>query len=235
MSAAAPLPSGHVTTGQKAGKNPSGQPVLPDELGMLVATTSEAMPHVIERVIEGCQNGDQEAFRELFETHKDRVYSIALRYAGDPAVAMDIAQEVFVKLMSRIGQFRGDSSFESWLYRLVVNCCLDHRRRHKRLQPLLDEVLDLFRSPQQTPLEDLMRDEMQAEVRRVVAKLAPEQRIAVVLRYTEGLSYEEIAEATGCSRGTVASRLNRAHKILERRLRHARPGGNKVRNVQTRE
>lgn len=233
MSAAAPLPSGQVTASQKAGKNPSGPSVLADELGMVVAASPEAMPHVIGRVIEGCQNGDQEAFRELFEAHKDRVYSIALRYAGDPSVAMDIAQEVFVKLMCRIGQFRGDSSFESWLYRLVVNCCLDHRRRHKRLQPLLEEFFDLLRSPQPTPLEDLMRDEMQAEVERAVAALAPEQRIAVILRYTEGLSYEEIAEVTGCSRGTVASRLNRAHKILERRLRRARPGGNKVRNVQS--
>lgn len=192
---------------------------------MVVETNHrEVIPHVIEQIIEGCRRGDEEAFRELFETHKDKVYSIALRYAGNPAVAMDIAQETFLKLMSRIHQFRGESSFDSWLYRLVVNCCMDHRRRHRRLQPLLDEFLDVFRAPQPTALEGLEKEEMQAEVQRVVSRLGPEQRIVVVLRYTEGLSYEEIAEILGCSRGTVASRLNRAHKVLERRLRHARSG-----------
>ncbi len=197
---------------------------------MVVETNHrEVMPHVIEDVIEGCRRGDEDAFRELFETHKDKVYSIALRYAGNQAVAMDIAQETFLKLMSRIQQFRGESSFDSWLYRLVVNCCLDHRRRQKRLQPLVDEFLDVFRAPQQSALEGLEKEEMQAEVQRVVSHLGPEQRIVVVLRYTEGLSYEEIAEILGCSRGTVASRLNRAHKVLERRLRHAHSAMSQVR------
>jgi RNA polymerase sigma-70 factor (ECF subfamily) len=174
--------------------------------------------HLDQDVIEGCQRGEEAAFQALFESHKDKVYSIALRYAGDPAAAMDIAQETFLKLMDRIGQFRGESSFDSWLYRLVVNSCLDHRRREKRLMPLVEEFFDRFRAPQSSALEDLLRDERQRQVQEVVSKLAPEQRIVVVLRYTEGLSYEEIAELLQCSRGTVASRLNRAHKMLERRL-----------------
>ena len=87
----------------------------------------------------------------LFETHKDRVYSIALRYSGDSAAAMDIAQDTFLKLLSSIRQFRGDASFESWLYRLVVNTCLDHHRKRRRFLPLLDDALDdaldRFRAP----------------------------------------------------------------------------------------
>lgn len=169
-------------------------------------------------VIEGCQRGEEAAFRELFESHKDKVYSIALRYAGDPAAAMDITQDTFLKLMDRIGQFRGESSFDSWLYRLVVNSCLDYRRRQKRWMPMVEEFFDTFRAPQATALQDLMKDERQQQVQDVVARLAPEHRVVVVLRYTEGLSYEEIAEILNCSRGTVASRLNRAHKVLERRL-----------------
>jgi RNA polymerase sigma-70 factor (ECF subfamily) len=169
-------------------------------------------------VIEGCQRGEDAAFRELFESHKDKVYSIALRFSGDPAAAMDITQDTFLKLMDRIGQFRGDSRFDSWLYRLVVNACMDHRRRERRILPVLEDFFDSFRSHEESALDLLMRDEMQQQVQEVVARLAPDHRIVVVLRYTEGLSYEEIAELLNCSRGTVASRLNRAHKILERRL-----------------
>ena len=173
-------------------------------------------------VIEACQRGDEEAFRVLFETHKDRVYSIALRYAGDSASAMDIAQDTFLKLLSTIQQFRGESSFESWLYRMVVNSCLDYHRKRRRFLPLLDEALDVFRSPRESTLHDLLREEQEERVQQIVAQLPEEQRIVVVLRYTDGLSYEEIADLLGCRRGTVASRLNRAHKALERRLSHLR-------------
>ncbi|HEY2843148.1 MAG TPA: sigma-70 family RNA polymerase sigma factor [Bryobacteraceae bacterium] len=173
-------------------------------------------------VIEACQRGDDDAFRVLFETHKDRVYSIALRYAGDSAAAMDIAQDTFVKLLSSIQQFRGEASFESWLYRLVVNLCLDHHRRGRRFLPLMDDVLDMLRAPRENALSDMLREEQEERVQLLVAQLPEEQRIVVVLRYTEGRSYEEIAELLHCRRGTVASRLNRAHKALERRLSHLR-------------
>src|SRR5438128_10724867 len=93
-------------------------------------------------LIEACQRGERDAFRLLFEKHKDKVYSIALRYTGDGASAMDIAQETFLKLFSSIRGFRGESNFEAWLYRLVVNCCLDQKRRTRRLTPLVDDLLD---------------------------------------------------------------------------------------------
>jgi RNA polymerase sigma-70 factor (ECF subfamily) len=177
-----------------------------------------------QEVVEACQSGDDDAFRVLFETHKDRVYSIALRYAGDSAAAMDIAQDTFVKLLSNIQQFRGDSSFESWLYRMVVNSCLDYHRKRRRFLPLMDEALDVFRSSKEGALSEMLREEQAERVQQVVAQLPEEQRIVVVLRYTEGRSYEEIADLLGCRRGTVASRLNRAHKALERRLSHLRSG-----------
>src|SRR5437763_15822285 len=95
---------------------------------------------------EACERGERERFRALFERHKDRVYSIALRYSGDESTAMDIAQETFLKLFSCIRGFRGESSFESWLYRLVVNSCLDRKRKERRLMPLVAELLDALRS-----------------------------------------------------------------------------------------
>lgn len=184
----------------------------------MLASLDFGQEQVVNHTIAACQRGDEDAFRELFESHKDKVYSIALRYAGNREAALDIAQDTFLKLMDRIGQFRGDSNFDSWLYRLVVNSCLDYRRREKRILPMVEDFFTSFRAPQESALADLLRDEMQQQVQEVVAKLAPEHRVVIVLRYTEGLSYEEIAELLQCSRGTVASRLNRAHKVLERRL-----------------
>ncbi len=168
-------------------------------------------------LVESCQRGERDAFRTLFEAYKNKVYSIALRFSGDQAVAMDIAQDTFLKLFSSIRQFRGDSTFDTWIYRLVVNSCLDHRRKSSRLVPLADEFLQTLRAGADS-LAEVLRSELQARVRSAVDRLSPELRIAIVLRYTEGLSYDEIAEVLGCSPGTVASRLNRAHKLLERRL-----------------
>jgi len=173
-----------------------------------------------EDLIVACQRGDAGAFSQLFETYKDRVYSIALRFSGEPAAALDIAQDTFVKLLSRIGDFRGEARFDTWLYRMVVNSCLDHKRRGNRIAPFVESLIDNLRPARATALEDLLREEFEQNVQSVVARLPAEQRMVVILRYTEGLAYDEISEILHCSTGTVASRLNRAHKTLERRLAH---------------
>lgn len=160
-----------------------------------------------------------EGVHELFERHKDRIYSIALRYSGDPVAAQDIAQDTFLKLFANLDSFRGESAFETWLFRVVVNSCFDYRRKTKHLAPLVEGVLDLLRSPAASALDQVMRDEMSGQVKSAVDTLPPEQRMIIVLRYTEGLSYDRIAEVMGCSVGTIASRLNRTHKVLERRLK----------------
>lgn len=173
-------------------------------------------------LIVACQRGDEDAFAVLFSLHSDKVYSVALRYAGDETSAMDIAQDTFLKLLSHIGQFRSYAKFDTWLYRLVINSCLDHQRRKRRVLPILDSLLERICTVQETVLHDLLRRERQEAIYETVGKLPPEQRIVVILRYMEDLSYEQIAEVLGCSAGTVASRLNRAHKVLERRLAHLR-------------
>src|SRR5689334_24108040 len=87
-------------------------------------------------LVQACQRGERDAFRALFEQYRNKVYSIALRFSGDEATAMDIAQDTFVKLFSCIREFRADSSFDTWIYRLVVNSCMDMRRRSWRILPL---------------------------------------------------------------------------------------------------
>jgi RNA polymerase sigma-70 factor (ECF subfamily) len=190
---------------------------------MIVTVTAMVLESTDRELVEGCRRGERDAFRVLFETYKDKVYSIALRFSGNEALAMDIAQDTFLKLFSSIADFRGDSLFSTWVYRLVVNSCLDHKRRSWRLIPIADELLAVLRAPGDA-LHAVLRSEMSERVQSAIEKLPAEQRIVVVLRYTEGLAYEQIAEAVGCSTGTVASRLNRAHKALERRLANWKGG-----------
>src|SRR5262249_9415395 len=123
-------------------------------------------------------------------------YSVAARFAGDEATAMDIAQDTFLKLFDSIRDFRGDSSFETWIYRLVVNSCLDHKRRTRRLIPMADAFLRSLRASDDS-LAAVLRDEAGGRVRSAVDKLTPDLRIVIVLRYTEGLSYDQIAEVLG--------------------------------------
>ena len=174
------------------------------------------------RVIRACQQGDREAFHVLFEAYKDRVFSIARYSLGDEAAADDVTQQIFVKLITRIGQFRGDSEFTTWLYRLVINSCLDERRKRRRLLPLVEIDTMSNTANQRSPETGYARREVADSVRQAISGLKPKMRLPVLLKYIDGLSYEEIAKVLGGSKGTVASRLNRAHKALAKRLGHLR-------------
>ena len=172
-------------------------------------------------IIESCRSGDRDAFRVLYDLHKDRVYSIALYFfGGDPAVASDVTQQVFLKLMTSIHQFRGDAEFSTWLYRLVVNACLDAARSRGSDTVIFDRSrMEAFAAPGSQE-EDYARAQIANSVRAAVSALPPKFRIAILLRYFDDLSYEQMAQALHCSMGTVASRLNRGHKILAERLKN---------------
>ena len=175
------------------------------------------------QTIAACQRGDRDALRLLFEAYKDRVYSIAVySMGGDLSVAADVTQQVFVKLMTRISQFRGNSEFSTWLYRLVVNCCLDERRKQRRFVPLAEFDLTKTNRRQLSPATTYARRELAGHVQAAIAELKPKLRWPILLKYVQGFSYEEIAAVLGCSKGTVASRLNRGHKALSQRLAHLR-------------
>ncbi|HEV2885131.1 MAG TPA: sigma-70 family RNA polymerase sigma factor [Pyrinomonadaceae bacterium] len=182
-----------------------------------------ADPIVDERVIEACQEGDREAFRLLFETYKDRVFSIAVySFGGDEAAASDVSQQIFLKLMTAIRQFRGDSAFTTWLYRMVVNACLDERRKRRRFLQF-GETMPASKPEDRRPQEKrYAKLELAGYVQAAIEQLSPKLRMPILLKYVEGLSYEEIAEVLNCSKGTVASRLNRGHQNLAKRLSHLR-------------
>jgi RNA polymerase sigma-70 factor (ECF subfamily) len=171
-------------------------------------------------LLEACRNGDREAWRELYDAQRDRVYSIALHFLhGDASAAGDVTQQVFLKLMDSIGSYRGTATFATWLHRIVVNTCLDNARRGRRsrvvneptaLETAVDAVLPLDAG--------IERQEMTRSVQDAVAALPPKLRIAILLRYFDDLSYTDMAAALNCSIGTVSSRLSRAHRLLAGRL-----------------
>jgi RNA polymerase sigma-70 factor (ECF subfamily) len=176
-----------------------------------------------ERVIAGCQEGDREAFRQLFETYKDKVFSIAVySFGGDETAASDVSQQIFLKLMTTIGQFRGDSAFTTWLYRLVVNACTDELRKRRRFLPFGDWTPASNFEDRRPQEKRFARMELADSVQGAIHELSPKLRMPILLKYVEGLSYDEIAGVLGCSKGTVASRLNRGHQKLAQRLSYLR-------------
>ncbi len=172
-------------------------------------------------ILEGCRRGDPLAQRRVYDHYQERVYSIALHYfRGDDAAAKDVTQEVFVKVFRTIHGFRQDARFSSWLYRIVANSCIDELRRRRRFVLFGDVPKGLEPS---APAPEVA--EPDADVAAALGRLSPKLRIAVLLRYFDDLSYDEIAAALETTPGTVASRLNRAHAILARELRHLAPAG----------
>ena len=170
-----------------------------------------------------CRAGEAGAFDVLVERLGDHIYTLALSFCGDETTAADVTQDVFLKLLDRIGQFRADAEFSSWLYRVVKNTFLDHARRRRPFASL-DEADEIEEWPElrlDAPQEDAVRQaEATRAVRGALIELKPAWRLLLILRYRAELSYEEIAKALDLSPGTVASRLARAHRKLARKLRH---------------
>jgi RNA polymerase sigma-70 factor (ECF subfamily) len=172
---------------------------------------------------------DEHAFRELVREHRDRVYNITFRMLGNRAEAEDVAQEVFIAVFKTIGDFREESKFSTWLYRIAVNHCKNRikylARRHDRDRDELDEttqgngVNGSIGGPLPTsPDKALASAQMEKLMQDAIANLEEDQRIVVVLRDVEDLSIEEICDITGLPDGTVKSRLHRARLVLRKRL-----------------
>jgi RNA polymerase sigma-70 factor (ECF subfamily) len=184
-----------------------------------MGTHRVAEPDLDPDTLEGFRRGDPAAQRRVFERYGDRVFSIALHFLrGDHAAAQDAAQEAFVRMFRAAPSFRRDSRLSTWLYRIVANTCLDELRRRRRLVLFGDLPREIH--PTVAPA---VAGPLEADVAAAVSRLSPKLRLAVLLRYFDDLSYDEMAQALNCSPGTVASRLARAHAALATSLAHLHP------------
>jgi len=166
-----------------------------------------------------CRNGDREAFESLYNQNQKRVFSVALNFfGGDEALAKDITQQVFLKIFYKVGEFRAESEFTTWLYRMTVNACIDEQRKTQRFFSI-ENFFGEFKV-KKTQDDKIHRKEISDEVQKAIATLKPKFRLPILLKYVENLSYQEIAEVLDCSIGTISSRLNRGHKMLARKLEH---------------
>lgn len=165
-------------------------------------------------------------YRRLYDRYKDRIYNVCFRITGNPSDALDASQETFGVLFRRIREFRFESRFSSWVYRIAVNASIDVRRRARsrrlasleQLQASETNPFELADKGVEMPSISASRREFEEAVQAAVKRLSPKLSAIIVLRYTENLSYEEIAETLRLSLGTVKSRLSRAHVALDREL-----------------
>ena len=181
-------------------------------------------------LIQRCAARDEDACAELVSEHQRMVYQLSLNLLGDHNEALDLSQEVFLRVFRTIHSFRGHSQLRTWIYRIVVNQARNRqrwwRRRHRAQQVSLDEHIrdhgDLpERSDGESPDRLLGRKELADRIRTALERLPFDQKTALVLREIDGLSYEEIGFSLGIAVGTVKSRLARAREALRAQLRDA--------------
>lgn len=166
-----------------------------------------------EALLAQARSGRLEAFNALVERYQGLVYNVCLRLLGEAAAAEDAAQEAFIAAYRSLGRFRG-GSFRAWLLRIAANRCYDELRRWRR-RPLPLEAASALPAPQeQSPHDAYLQGELAQHLQAGLASLPPNQRLALVLRDVQGLSYEEVAQAMGCSLGTVKSRIARSRARL---------------------
>jgi len=186
-------------------------------------TGADADRELVERV----KAGDKRAFDVLVLKYQQKLVKLIMRYVHDPADAMDVAQEAFIKAYRAIPNFRGDSSFYTWLYRIGINTAKNYVVAQGRRPPDSDiDAQDAERydiesrlKDQDTPEGMAHRDEIERTVLDAIESLPEDLRTAITLRELEGLSYEEIAQAMDCPVGTVRSRIFRAREAIDKRLR----------------
>jgi RNA polymerase sigma-70 factor (ECF subfamily) len=183
-------------------------------------------------LVSRCRRGDPEAFARLVALHEGMVFNLAARLLGDGEEAREVAQNVFLHVYRKLGQFEGRSTLRTWIYRITVNQCHNRRRWWKRRRKEKEESLDELavgpeairladERPESNPYDQTRLRERAHRLQRALLKLSFDHRVVLVLREIEGQSCEGIAEALGVAVGTVKSRLSRAREALRSRLMEA--------------
>ena len=186
-------------------------------------------------LVARAQAGDRAAFRTLFERYQRRAYALAFGVVRNQDDALDVVQDAFIKAHRHLDKFEGQASFYTWLYRIVMNLAIDHLRKHRRQRPVdftdaaLDEAVSedalLPKIIGGNPGRALLDKEIRNRIADALGGLSENHRAVLVMRELEGLSYEEMAQAMGCSKGTIMSRLFHARKNMQRQLVDLYPAG----------
>jgi RNA polymerase sigma-70 factor (ECF subfamily) len=206
--------------------------MFPDELA-LGKFEAESAPADQVSVSEGTRSEIKVEFEDLFERYHSMVFHLTYRLLGDREEALDVSQEVFLAVYRKLNRFRGDASLKTWIYRIAINRASNRCRWWNRLRRRGTVSLDFssndhgrdlsetLEASGRSPEEALLLEEERNQIEQSLLKLPVQQRIAVVMRDIEGLSYEEIAESMQVSLGTVKSRIARGREELKRRLNGA--------------
>lgn len=188
------------------------------------------MNDIEKLLIKRSKSGDVEAFEQLIFDYQKKAYNIALRIMGNQEDAKDMCQEAFIRIFKSIEGFKEQSSFSTWMYRIITNVCLDEIRKKKKNETLsIDSTFETqdgemhFETPSEddTPEEAYVRNEKKNIILKAINELSEEYKTTIVLRDIQGFSYEEIANILCCSIGTVKSRINRGRNILKDKLKTA--------------
>lgn len=176
------------------------------------------MPIDDKSLIGQFKDGDPSAFERIVQIYQDRIYNLCRYLLGNPQDAEDAAQDVFIKAFRKLNDFRPEASLYTWLYRIGVNTCLDHKKK-LRPEPFKDgyQAEDLP-SAEPSPEHRYQAKEIDRAIRSALDQLSKNSRTVIVLKEIEGLSYEEIAEVITLSVGTVKSRISRTREELRRIL-----------------
>jgi RNA polymerase sigma-70 factor (ECF subfamily) len=185
-----------------------------------------------DSLIERCKAGDRDAFRQVFERYQRRAYALAFGIVRNRDEALDVVQEGFLKAFRSLAGFAGNASIYTWLYRIIMNVAIDHKRKEAREQKVdYDDTIahmeeeapagsaqllpQLLRGD---PAKETSRREIREKIDEALAKLSDNHRAVLVMREIDGLSYEEMAKVMKCSKGTIMSRLFHARRNMQKHL-----------------
>jgi len=179
-----------------------------------------------KELVQKVQQGDKSAYDLLVIKYQHKIVQLVNRFVKDPSEAQDVAQEAFIKAYRALGNFRGDSAFYTWLYRIAINTAknylLSRSRRYSDYEVDVQDAEQVENAPQlkgmDTPDNVLMNEQIVEVIKSAIEKLPDEMRTAIMLREFEGMSYEEIAQAMDCPVGTVRSRIFRAREAIDKKL-----------------
>ena len=172
-----------------------------------------------ELLLRRAARGDQQAFEQLMTPLEQKIWRICWHYVGEREAASDCGQEAMLRVWRGLDKYRGDCAFETWVYRVAANCCMDYLRKKKRdksesIEPLREQGFDPA-DPDPGTEERVIAADEHRRLRECIARLPEDQREALVLTQLEGVPYETAAEQLGVSEGTVKSRVNRAKARLK--------------------